>query len=994
MGLENIDYTEELKRLDQDIESATELAALKPIYFRLNEIMQASPGDFDVQFTGNELKQRLMARGTVLKQQGISAPAAATPPPPPPLPATEDVEAPAQPAPLPDAAPPAPFAAAAPSDPALAFGGPSAEYPLFPLFAAAPPPPLSGMPAPPAPFAGTASPPRSVPEPPASPAYFAETMPPPPAARPEPTGVPTGPWALTYRSSGSGAPQPDLPALNVTPEEEGPEPPTPGNLGAPTRPWHTPFLDATPPASKELPGALPYSSRLAALFESTPAEPLTSTHAAAPTPPLADAFEDDASSAPPAPALPETPENPPAPPVQPPARPRAAFRWNHPLVIGPIAGLLIALAVILLVVRHNRVRDAMLAARNRAAVQVEIATTPPGAVVKVVGQGSAAAGIESTCTANCKLSLAPGIYEFTAALEGFEPATGVVTVRSAQPASVSLTLQPQALSVRLLTDLPQGKVVMDDRPPVDLQDGQLVLDKVAAGTHKMKIVGPNGDASFSFAIADAQLPAVSGPVNARNMVAILVASFGKQARIVTNAGPWKLAVNGQSQSDAGPAGTDVTSFQPGVNEVVVGEGNDRRNMSESFGAAPTLTAFLKTDVNAGTLIVSTGLDDVRVLVNNKEYKLRTQHGKLRIQTLGKVSVRVAKSGFQDEPEQTAEVKKGAEVRLQFDMKPQPQFGSLEIHGAIAGTEVLVDQRSAGTVGPDGLFSVSAIQPGEHTIELRREQRLPKRLQRSFRAGQTVSLAAADVALATANGTLRVARIPASATITYRRSDEREPHEIRGSQVELPAGTYYVSASAPGFTEASATVQLTAGENRAVDFNLTHERPAAPVPMANAMAQFQDAQSWTKDGDSWVHKGGGFVPFRPAPKGLFTFNVELVKGGGVFRAGAIRWCLQYVDPKNYLLFELDRKNFRAWVIKEGQRLERVPKTPHNLGNQKSFTIQIDVTADRLLQKVRGGETWKTLDTFSEPGRDFTQGKFGFLIQGNDEIAISDFQFVPR
>jgi len=757
------------------------------------------------------------------------------------------------------------------------------------------------------------------------------------------------------------------------------------------QPLPTPFLDATPPAPPDS-STLPYSARLAALFESAPEEPHPS--AAAPTPPLADAFLDDASATPPASALAETPESPAPPPVQPPAGPRSRFRWSHPLVIGPIAGLLVALVAILLVVHHNRARIAMEAARNRAAVQVEIATTPTGAFVKVVGQGSANSGISSTCTANCKLALAPGAYEFTASLNGYEPATGAVTVRAAQPASIGLTLQPQALSVRLLTDLVQGKVVVDDRPPVDLQDGQLVLDKVAAGPHTMKITGPNGDASFSFAIADAQLPAVSGPVNARNMVAILVASFGKQARVVTNAGPWKLAVNGQSQSDTGPAGTDVTSFQPGVNEIVVGEGNDRRNMSESFGAAPTLTAFLKTDVNAGTLIVSTGVDDVRVFVNNKEYKLRTQHGKLRIQMLGKVAVRVVKSGFQDEPEQTAEVKKGAEVRLQFDLKPQPQFGSLEIHGAIAGTEVLVDQRSAGTVGPDGLFSVSAIQPGDHTIELRREQRLPKRLQRSFRAGQTVSLAAADVALATANGTLRVARIPASATITYRRADERESHELRGSQVELPAGTYSVSATAPGFTEASATVQLVAGENRAVDFTLTHERPAAPVPMANAMAEFQDAQSWTKDGDSWVHKGGGFVPFRPAPRGVFTFNVELVKGGSVLRAGAIRWCLQYVDAKNYLLFEMDRKNFRAWVMKDGQRLERVPKTPHNLGNQKSFTIQIDVTADRLVQKVRGGEGWKALDTFTEPGRDYTQGKFGFLIQGNDEIAISDFQFVPR
>jgi hypothetical protein len=546
----------------------------------------------------------------------------------------------------------------------------------------------------------------------------------------------------------------------------------------------------------------------------------------------------------------------------------------------------------------------------------------------------------------------------------------------------------------LLTDLNQGKAVVDDQPPADLQEGQLVLDKVAPGKHTVKVAGQNGEASFSFEMVGGRLPAVAGPVNARNMIAVLVASFGKQARVVTSAGPWKLAVNGQPQSDAGPAGTDLTGFHPGVNEIVVGEGRDERNMSESFGAAPMLTAFLKTDVNAGTLIVATGQDDVRVFLNDKEYRRRTQRGQLRVQTLGKVAVRVAKSGFQDEPAQTVDVKKGAEVRLQFELKPQPQFGALEIHGAMAGSEVLVDRKSAGTVGPDGSFSLSAIQPGDHTIELRREQYLPKRLQRSFHAGQAVVLAGADVVLAAANGTIRIARNPASATITYRRGDETESHEARGNQIELPAGSYAFSASAPGFAEFTTRVQLAAGEDREVDFTLARERPAAPPPVAaSGMAEFEGAQGWKKEGDSWVHKGGGFVPYKLPPKGVFTFTVQLLKGGGVFRAGQIRWCLEYLDSKNYLLFEMDRKNFWAGVIQKGQRLERV-KAPHNLGNQKAFTIQIEVTPDRLVHKLRVGDEWKVLDTFVEEGRDFTQGKFGFLIQGNDEIAISDFKFLPK
>jgi len=58
------------------------------------------------------------------------------------------------------------------------------------------------------------------------------------------------------------------------------------------------------------------------------------------------------------------------------------------------------------------------------------------------------------------------------------------------------------------------------------------------------------------------------------------------------------------------------------------------------------------------------------------------------------------------------------------------------------------------------------------------------------------------------------------------------------------------------------------------------------------------------------------------------------------------------------------------------------------------VQIEVATDRLVQKVRVGDDWKVMDTFAEPGRDFTQGKFGFLIQGNDEIAISDFKFQAK
>ena len=165
------------------------------------------------------------------------------------------------------------------------------------------------------------------------------------------------------------------------------------------------------------------------------------------------------------------------------------------------------------------------------------------------------------------------------------------------------------------------------------------------------------------------------------------------------------------------------------------------------------------------------------------------------------------------------------------------------------SEVLVDRKNAGTVGPDGSFSLSGIHPGDHTVELRREHYRPKQLERSIHAGQAVILSGADVVLASANGTIRLARNPASATITYRRGDETESHEARGNQIDLPPGSYVFSASAPGFTESTSRIQLAAGESRDLDFTLARERPAAPPPVvASGMAEFEDAQSWTRDGD--------------------------------------------------------------------------------------------------------------------------------------------------
>ena len=286
-------------------------------------------------------------------------------------------------------------------------------------------------------------------------------------------------------------------------------------------------------------------------------------------------------------------------------------------------------------------------------------------------------------------------------------------------------------------------------------------------------------------------------------------------------------------------------------------------------------------------------------------------------------------------------RKGAETRLEFKLKASPQFATLLVVGGTPGAEVLVDQRSLGIVGADGNFSNGTVAPGDHAIELRRDQYVPHRLQRTFRAGYTVTIIGGDAILA--------------------------------------ANPAPVPPPPPPKPEPPPVVA---------------RKEAPPAPKVGTMADWEDPTAWKSEGGVWLHQGAGFIPYKLRANGVFTFTVELVKGGSIFRGGKVRWCIDYIDKQNYALYEMDNKNFWARVVMKGKTFERTHTQLKDLEKQKSFTIQIDVTPEHVVHKMREGGEWVTLDSWAETGRNFSEGKFGFLIQGNDEIGLTDFKFQPK
>jgi len=377
--------------------------------------------------------------------------------------------------------------------------------------------------------------------------------------------------------------------------------------------------------------------------------------------------------------------------------------------------------------------------------------------------------------------------------------------------------------------------------------------------------------------------------------------------------------------------------------------------------------------DVGALVVVAGQDNVKVFLNEKPQLQLTRAGQLRLPNLDLKDyvVKVSKSGFQDPPPQTIHIRKGEEARLTFNLEPQPHLASLIIQGGTPGTAVFVDQTSVGTIQADGTLSVSTVNPGDHTVELRKDRFKPRLFKKHFVAGAVTSLAAADAALESAPSELKITFTPADARVALVKGELLKTVSS-GVPLNLPAGTYTLTArTADGFTS-SASLEIIAGQSRSLDLSL------AP----NGMSKWENPGAWQHEKDSFVRKGGDFVLYGAVPtSGTFVFSAMTVKGR------LLQWVLNYTDAKNYILFQLDENNFYRTVIRNGEKTDQII-VPHK-GEKKSLrSVHIRVGPTEIVHQIKQGETWKVLDRW-QPGTNPSMGKFGFYIPGNDEVALSGF-----
>jgi hypothetical protein len=167
------------------------------------------------------------------------------------------------------------------------------------------------------------------------------------------------------------------------------------------------------------------------------------------------------------------------------------------------------------------------------------------------------------------------------------------------------------------------------------------------------------------------------------------------------------------------------------------------------------------------------------------------------------------------------------------------------------------------------------------------------------------------------------------------------------------------------------------------------KPKVLAPQAG-MSDWDDPGAWTKSGDWYVRSGGEYVPFRVTPTaGTFVFTAKLQKGK------RLQWFVHYKDSRNHALFQMDKKFFYRKQVINGKAIE-LAKVAHGLGEGGDLmaTVQIDVRATSIVHNLRKNDQWVPLDTWSDPGGGFENGKFGFLIPGRDQYALLHFGYFAR
>ncbi|WP_321476576.1 protein kinase [uncultured Paludibaculum sp.] len=621
-------------------------------------------------------------------------------------------------------------------------------------------------------------------------------------------------------------------------------------------------------------------------------------------------------------------------------------------------------------------------------VKVEVRTTPQGAKVSI--------GDQERGVSNLSLELQPGEYRAAAELEGFQPTFSTFTVKPGAPVVVDLTLLPWRPAVHVISEAEVTQATLSGQPMNPGAPGEYALDSLAEGSYQLRIVSSKGEVSAGLQLSPRAVATLAGPMQVKDLGLMLVSQYLDRVVIYYNDPTSTVSLDGQPAQPLPVDGLSLTGIKAGAHTVNVQVGTTTRTLTFTTAQTPIVQAFVlgKTEAGMGTILVKAGEDNATVTINGYPHYLKTRQGQVRLVSLkpGQYKIALNKDGFEVPTPQNVEVKPGQEAVIEFKMKQIAQLATVMVQGA-PGAQLFIDGQAAGSLGPDGTFSVD-VSPGNHSFELHRGAAKSKPVARDFRPGETTQVSLDSPQQA--NGAVRFDFTPADAVLTIRRSTEPESQAkpVTQNPLSLPEGAYIVSATAPKHISSVVNLMIQSGVSQTLSVNLRSlEDRSKKASDTHGLGDFDDPNGWSNEGDWNVRKGGKYVSYRlPNTAGVFHYQIQLRKGK------RLQWFLHYVDSRNHVLYRLDRSSFSRVLVANGKSTDQ-SRIEHHLSNPNIFEVRITVDADRIVHELKNGDRWVVVDSYAEKGVDLAAGKFGFLIPesmipGSDEYGVKGFSFVSK
>jgi hypothetical protein len=243
------------------------------------------------------------------------------------------------------------------------------------------------------------------------------------------------------------------------------------------------------------------------------------------------------------------------------------------------------------------------------------------------------------------------------------------------------------------------------------------------------------------------------------------------------------------------------------------------------------------------------------------------------------------------------------------------------------------------------------------------------------AGSAIYIDGVQLGAANAQGQTMLAHVKPGEHVIELRAEGYQPK--RFTRVFQPGSTVTL-------TPADTALQKITVENK------TEPAPPPPPPPAETTPA---PRAIDIPGEQ-VRRGGGFVHYTTThAAGHYSFQAHS-KIGGFLKHEKLQWYAGYQDSSNYVMFSLDGKHASIRKVTDGKS-EEISRIPFSANSDGWLEVDMDVAPDHISARVRKpGEAWTDMGTVSSGGSDFTQGRVGFYLPGNDEISVANFRFTPR